>query len=305
MEKNYHIKVLVSTLLILGFSALLLKEDAVCPGKADVPSGTQEHTLLTKDGRVRCYGLYVPGSYKEGREIPLVIALHGASTKAERKIMLNSFASSASFIVLYPQGLMNPPGYVVKKRTWNGGACCGYAKDVGVDDVSFVMEMIENIERLYTIDVDRVYMLGFSNGGLLAYRLACTHPNTFAAIATMSSGPSEWHNCDILSPVSALRLMTDESTVAASLKESLVWNKCENSTERIDSVKGILEGKDIEGTLFRRICPSGAEEIQYHFGVGRHYWPPFDLYIKPVGAYQPKEVLQIVWDFFYEHPKVK
>jgi polyhydroxybutyrate depolymerase len=59
--------------------------------------------------------------------------------------------------VAYPQGLGSIP-------TFNAGVCCGFAMQQNVDDVSYVRSIVATVSRLHTIDAQRVYATGFSNG---------------------------------------------------------------------------------------------------------------------------------------------
>jgi polyhydroxybutyrate depolymerase len=80
--------------------------------------------------------------------------------------------------VLYPDGL---------QRAWNAGDCCGQPRAGGVDDVAFIEAAIRATSRAYTTDPARLYVTGISNGGMLAYRLACESALPIAAIAPVAA----------------------------------------------------------------------------------------------------------------------
>ncbi len=56
----------------------------------------------------------------------------------------------------------------------------------GIDDVAFVLRVIDRIAEIMPVDLSRVYVFGFSNGAMLTYSLAASHPDRVAAIAAIS-----------------------------------------------------------------------------------------------------------------------
>ncbi len=86
-------------------------------------------------------------------------------------------AAAQGIAVAYPDGIGG---------SWNAGGCCGQAEADDLDDVGFILALVDELVASYSIDPDRVYLTGFSNGGLLAYRLAC-ESDRFAAIAPVGA----------------------------------------------------------------------------------------------------------------------
>lgn len=176
------------------------------PGVA--PAGrTTEARLVTPDGRTRRYRLYVPGSLGSGTPVPLLVALHGGlgtSSQFAANSGFDELAEANRFVVVYPDGIGNQPdgsGF----QTWNGGFCCGPAVTQQVDDVGFVGRLITTVAAQWPIDPARVYAAGHSNGGILAYRLACELGGRIAAIG-VQAGSNVVDGCAPSSPVSVLHL---------------------------------------------------------------------------------------------------
>lgn len=135
--------------------------------KLMVPS---DRFTFTVGGMERSYRLYKPKGLPG--TAPLVVVLHalGANTiNAEQSMGWDKRADVGEFVVAYPEGI----GW-----TWNAHGCCGKAAEQNVDDVAFISAMVD---RISGIDRSRVYATGLSNGGLMAYTLACT-TSLFAAI---------------------------------------------------------------------------------------------------------------------------
>jgi len=104
-------------------------------------------------------------------------------------------ADSGHFVVAYPDGL---------DRAWNtGGGCCGTPGRTNVDDIGFITAMVSAIEHQIPVNPNRVYATGISNGGIMAYTLAC-HTTIFAAIGPDSA--TELGSCPAPAPLSVIHI---------------------------------------------------------------------------------------------------
>jgi len=109
--------------------------------------------------------------------IPLIINMHGFGGNAASQIsytQMDQFAHPQDVAVVYPQGLNN---------SWN---VYTFWDNNSYDDVGFISAMIDKISVDYNIDLDRVYACGMSNGGYMAYRLACDLSNKIAAFGSVT-----------------------------------------------------------------------------------------------------------------------
>lgn len=140
------------------------------------------------DGRTRHYLLYLPsGYYEDTSRYALVLGLHGTGGSAaqfDRQYGLTQKANAAKFIVAYPEGVRSDGRLGI--RTWNAGNCCDYAAEHHIDDVQYIRLLIDQLTTRYRINAKKVYVTGMSNGGMMAYRLACEMPEKIAAIAPVS-----------------------------------------------------------------------------------------------------------------------
>ena len=139
-------------------------------------SFSQINAQFNYDGINRSYIIYLPQSYVQGQKLPLLLSLHGL-TQTGAGIMefsgFNAVADTASFIVVYPDGIGN---------AWN----VGFSGGSTADDVGFLSTLIDTMHAQYNVDLNRIYSTGFSNGGFMSYRLACELGNRIAAIAPVS-----------------------------------------------------------------------------------------------------------------------
>jgi polyhydroxybutyrate depolymerase len=184
-------------------------ESTVLPA-VDPKSTTVARTLQTPDGRYRTYRVYVPSTVTVGpggERVPLLVGLHGGTGTGgqfEAGSGFDGIAEANRFIAVYPDGVGGGADGSVN-RTWNGGRCCGVAVRESVDDVTFIRLLVEELSTKYPVDPARVFAAGHSNGGVLAYRLACELSDVIVAIGVQSTS-LEIDGCDPAQPVSVLHV---------------------------------------------------------------------------------------------------
>jgi polyhydroxybutyrate depolymerase len=107
------------------------------------------------------------------------------------------------FLYVYPDGTVDEDGYPF----WNAtDACCDFF-DTGVDDSGYLRSLIEAIIAELAVDVDRIYLFGYSNGGFMVYRMACDHADLIAAVASLAGATfANPGDCNPSAPVRALQL---------------------------------------------------------------------------------------------------
>lgn len=109
----------------------------------------------------------------------VVVALHGYTggpDQLRQQMDADAWARELDATVVYPTGLG-------RRTSWNAGGCCGSAARSGIDDVGFVAR---TITRLRDAGAQQVFLVGYSNGGMLAYRVACERPDLVDAIAVVN-----------------------------------------------------------------------------------------------------------------------
>lgn len=120
---------------------------------------------------------------------PLVLALHGLGendpANFQREISMDDVADKEGFITVYPLGSPSV-STTMFGHTWNGGKCCFSDKD----DFSFLLSVVKQTSQLVSVDASRVYVFGFSAGGVMSHRLGCEAASVFAAFASVD-GPIE------------------------------------------------------------------------------------------------------------------
>lgn len=147
--------------------------------------------------------LSVPKSYDARKPSPLVLVLHGyGSNGAQHAAMfdLGSVPEQERLIVMAPDGLIDSR----ELRFWNAvPACCDF-EGKKPDDVAYLRGLVAEAKRRYSIDPKRVYVVGHSNGGAMALRLACDAADVFAAAMDLAGPfyPDIQASCHPSEPVS-------------------------------------------------------------------------------------------------------
>ncbi len=133
---------------------------------------------ITVDGTSRSYNVYAPKNLGESR--PLLIFCHGYSQDANwmqnnefknDNVSMEAVCDTAKFVVVFPNGINN---------SWDTG---------GDRDINFIKAIIEKMATQYKIDRNRVYLGGFSMGGMLTYHAMNKIPDLIAAFCPVSGYP--------------------------------------------------------------------------------------------------------------------
>ncbi|MCU1589577.1 MAG: putative LpqP (hydrolase/esterase) [Frankiales bacterium] len=162
----------------------------------------------TSGGRQRALIEVAPRT-SHGR-LPLVIVLHGrrqTASRAERTQHWDQFAGAGRAVIVYGAGYGG---------SWNAGSCCGPAQGRHIDDVRYLLQVITREEKRPDVDPRRVLLVGFSNGGMLAFRFACEHPGLLSGLAVVE-GSLQVPTCRPAVPLSVLDVEGDRDRVVPYL----------------------------------------------------------------------------------------
>jgi polyhydroxybutyrate depolymerase len=146
-------------------------------------SGTLHQARLEVGGRDRSFSFYLPRSVE--RHPALLLVLHGSTMDGADMRHLTAcgfdvIADREGFIVVYPNGYENH---------WNDCRVAGdyEAKRLGIDDVSFLRALVDGFVQQHGVARERVFAMGVSNGGQMAFRLALEVPNLVRGIAAIAA----------------------------------------------------------------------------------------------------------------------
>jgi polyhydroxybutyrate depolymerase len=199
--------------------------------RADQPSGpwqtlttaTNPYTVLSpipsslyRVSLPRPANLFVPSVYDGQKALPLVILLHGydrtgAGAALEAYMQVQPLAEARGFLYSYPESTIDLSG----NEFWNASdSCCDFYLS-RIDDAGYLRALILEISRRFQVDQKRIYLIGVSNGGFMAHRMACQHADLIAAIASFAgTGSPDPTQCAPSQPVNILHIHgTADNTV--------------------------------------------------------------------------------------------
>ena len=113
----------------------------------------------------------------------MIILMHGLGGNAFSMESLNDYFLDKSMVTLFPQAYYYENLPIFGSTTiWNAAGTSEF-----LSDVSFIENAIDYMVANYSfIDSDRIYAAGMSNGGFMAYRLACDSADKIAAFASVT-----------------------------------------------------------------------------------------------------------------------
>ena len=125
--------------------------------------------------------VYLPSTSAKAKS-PVILAFHGHGGNMHFAARGMAFQNSwPEAIVVYPQGLPTA-GLVIDPQ----GREPGWQHAPGQErdrDLNFVDAILKTLREKYSIDDNRIYATGFSNGGIFTYLLLSQRANVFAAFA--------------------------------------------------------------------------------------------------------------------------
>jgi polyhydroxybutyrate depolymerase len=135
-------------------------------------------------GRARGFTLRPPAPAPDGRQVPLVLALHGHHPGLGGSIMrewttFDRQAGTRGWAVAYPDG---------HQGCWADGRGVTTADEAGVDDVAFLRTVIDWSAERHGTAPDRTVVAGISNGAFMAHRLAVQAGAHVAVLAAVAGG---------------------------------------------------------------------------------------------------------------------
>ncbi len=151
-----------------------------------------------------------PGDYswEEYGMLPVIVLLHGFSVNSSIQDLIFQIQTRTDegYIAILPEGTEDPDGY----QFWNAtDECCDFYGSE-VDDLGYLLSLLDEVEEYYPVDEDRVLFTGHSNGGYMSHVLACEAADRVAGIASLAGSTYETRKeCEPSEPVSMLQMHGD------------------------------------------------------------------------------------------------
>jgi len=275
---------------ICGCNGAVAQQPEPLPQKAP---GRYSETISV--GRLtRRYTLIVPKAYDASRRLPMVVLLHGWMGNASQILAVTGLEAKAEkegFIVVAPEALGDPKG-------WNVGFL-DLSGENHPDDAGFVASVIDQAEKEVGVDPDRLFVMGHSNGAMLAHLVASKMAGRVAAFGAVAGTIG----------------MPGKETIPypkAAVSAILLHGQADALVSYDDSHMGLLHGigapqaakwwadrNEISGQAIRT-NPSPNEVIDTFSGANG---VEVQLVTYPKGSHDwPSGATDLIWAFFARHP---
>jgi len=177
----------IVTLGVLGFAG------AKAVAYAERPTSTTTLSM-TVDGQTRSWMVILPRDPLP-KNAPIIVVLSGVAEPTSGEIDRDDFlpyAVADKAELVYPVSI---------HESWNVGGCCGWSGTHNVDDLAFMKALVPKIDPHHVRPVD---LVGYSNGGRMAYDVACHYPDLYDAIAIAKADPMP--GCVVSKPQKIMQL---------------------------------------------------------------------------------------------------
>jgi polyhydroxybutyrate depolymerase len=269
-------------------------------------------------GTTRNYLLYTPSKYSSDSPAALVVVLHGGHGDGQRAADQTGFvpvADREGFLVVYPEAV---------EDHWNDGRRTTVSD---FDDVAYITAVVEDVSARRTVDADRVFVTGISNGGMMTQRLACDATEKFAAYASVVANLPAAREaiCKPTRPVSMLLINGTEDplmpyrggeikkgrragkggTVLSAPETAAFWASTSGcsmtgATTQLPD-KDSRDGSTIKATRYGE-CDAGVSVRFYSIDGGGHAWPgsPVKPRFTRLTGKMSNDVAasELIWEFF-------
>lgn len=220
------------------------------------------------------------------KKAPIIVVLAGIAAPIDNEVQRDRFipyVNAGMAELVYPVGI---------GESWNAIGCCGRAASQNVDDIAFMRALVAQVDPGHE---HPIYLVGYSNGGRLAYRLACDDPGIFDATAVVKAMPMP--GCEVTQPLTILQIDSLDDT-AVAFQPGDPGKESPDATTEV----GILRGAD--GCALRSAvstypamtfttwdhCASGNRVGFAVWDTGGHNFPP------PKGT--TPGAASVIWAFF-------
>lgn len=210
----------------------------------------------------------------EGETYPLVVILHGYGASGflqQAYFEMSDLAEREGVFVVAPDGLTDSAG----RQFWNADATCCDFDGANPDDVGYLGGLIDDVAAAWPVDRARIRVIGHSNGGFMAYRLACERADVVTSIVVLA-GVAASVPCTPAAPVHVLHLhgTADELVPYAAAEPSVdEWaghNGCTGARAAAGTidVDGAVAGDETEQAVTAGCPDDGAVELWTMTGSG-------------------------------------
>jgi len=231
--------------------------------------------------------VHLPDNYDPSQQWPMLLSLHGyLSFPAESETYVSPIEkrNELNYIIVSPKGTLDRKNNLY----WDATPDCCAGSGEPVDDVSYLRNLIYEAKERYSIDPERIFVFGISNGGYMAYKLACENEGlfrgsvVFAGLAYANEDDCKnvtpqhivhFHGTnDKIVPIEAGNRQLSAPT-ETNLRRWAIINRCDPEPELIKEGWEILSNKSHKAELWEwQNCEEGSVRLIKLLGAGHIPW---------------------------------
>jgi predicted peptidase len=183
-------------MLTAGVGAMFLLGVVACLNTAraqgDWKEMLEKKTFTDKDGKTLQYRLMKPDNYDPQKKYPLVLFLHGAGERGKdhEKQLVHGVAEFAK-----AESRKKHPCFLIAPQCPSNSGWSHFMTKKGApipegqaEPGRLAVELVESIQKEYSIDPSRLYITGLSMGGYGTWDIIARHPDMFAAAVPICGG---------------------------------------------------------------------------------------------------------------------
>jgi poly(3-hydroxybutyrate) depolymerase/surface polysaccharide O-acyltransferase-like enzyme len=242
-------------------------------------------TSMQVGSMARSYTTLTPAKTTLPASAPIIVVLSGLNSTQDQEIgrdYLTPYVLAGDAELVYP---------LAYRESWNAIGCCSWAAQAVVNDVGFIEALVKQVDPG---NARPIYLMGYSNGGRLAYTLACNDPLLFDGTAVVKADPMPW--CDISVPQKILQVSSTDDTDTpwytgekGNFRE-VPAAQVQNTTLRYEDQCSTKSASSQQGTMTLTTwsdCAPGASVSFAVYTVGVHSYP------RPPASYPAAS--QVIW----------
>lgn len=190
---------------------------------------------------------------------PTILTLHGRGANALDLLGLAPYLCNGKFLMICPQGPLETPigpdafGYAWYPMSMGG------PPDIGaiLSSRKMLQQFLDTCLQRYPIDAKKLVVLGFSQGGVMAYSLALSSPERFAGLAVLSS----WLPKELIAKLSIKEGVQSLPTVMqhGSQDQMIEVQRARDSVEQLRALSVPLTYREYD--MGHEITPRGLSEL--------------------------------------------
>lgn len=286
--------------ILIGLSLALLLILSACTKEVDVPfiEMVDEKFEMEWGGVKREYYVYIPSGVSAGA--PMLFMLHGYGGTIELFLEatdLKELANQDKVVLVYPEGTK-----AAGLNHWNAKL-----RYEDVDDIGFLSVLRNELVEKYDINENQVFIGGHSNGGFMAYTLACEENDLFRAYMSVSGTMSgeTWETCEVHSETNIFQFHGTSDPIVpidGSMTEMFGWGGAPRIEEMLALWTNLLSDKNetiellSEEVTIRRYTSSTDHKVVFvraeNYG---HMWADDDDLFDDEDEYS--DVSKLLWDY--------